>query len=126
MKRRIFISMCILAAVTVALSSLLTFVVMHHRIYNLEKEDVKEAALYIASGLSMVEDPTLICKIYLSVQTVSHWLQRMAPFCTTALKSRKHGQSFDRPEISAAMKTAWRIGTFIRNPSQTNFITQFS
>ncbi len=108
MKRRIFISMCILAAVTVALSSLLTFVVMHHRIYNLEKEDVKEAALYIASGLSMVEDPySYLQNISVGSNRITLVAEDGSVLYDSVEKAENMDNHLDRPEISAAMKNGF-------------------
>lgn len=113
MKRRIFLSMCLLAILTVLLSSMLTFVVMYRQIFDIMQREIEKEASYIAASLETTEDPRLFLH---SVSTKAHRITLIADDGTVLFDSIEKAENMEnhkgRPEVSAALKSG--IGKSVR------------
>ena len=113
MKRRIFLSMCLLAILTVLLSSMLTFVVMYRQIFDIMQREIEKEASYIAASLETAEDPRLFLH---SVSTKAHRITLIADDGTVLFDSVERAENMEnhrnRPEVSAALKNG--IGKSVR------------
>ncbi|MCM8900047.1 PAS domain S-box protein [Caldicoprobacter algeriensis] len=113
MKRRIFLSMCLLAILTVLLSSMLTFVVMYKEIFYIMQQEIEKEASYIAASLETAEDPCLFLQ---NVSTKAHRITLIANDGTVLFDSAERAENMEnhrnRPEVSAALKNG--IGKSVR------------
>jgi len=113
MKRRIFLSMCLLAILTVLLSSMLTFVVMYRQIFDIMQREIEKEASYIAASLETAQDPRLFLQ---NVSTKAHRITLIADDGTVLFDSAERAENMEnhrnRPEVSAALKNG--IGKSVR------------
>ncbi len=105
MKRRIFLSMCLLAMLIVFLSSMLTFVVVYRQIFDIMQREIEKEASYIAASLENAEDPRLFLQ---NVSTKAHRITLIANDGTVLFDSAERAENMEnhrnRPEVSAALK----------------------
>lgn len=113
MKRRIFLSMCLLTVLTVFLSTALTFTVMYRQIFHIMQKEIEKEAFYISASLENVEDLVSTLK---NVSTRAHRITLIASDGTVLFDSVEKAENMEnhrnRPEVIAALKNG--IGKSVR------------
>ncbi len=113
MKRRIFLSMSLLAILTVLFSSVLTLMVMYRKIFYIMQQEIEKEAYYIAASLEIAEDHRLFLQ---NISTKAHRITLIANDGTVLFDSIEKAENMEnhkgRPEVSAALKSG--IGKSVR------------
>lgn len=113
MKRRIFLSMCLLAVLTIFLSSTMTFAVVYRQIFHIMQREIKKEAFYISASLENVEDPVPVLQ---NVSAKAHRITLIASDGTVLFDNAEKPENMEnhrnRPEVLAALKNG--IGKSVR------------
>lgn len=113
MKRRIFLSMCLLAVLTILLSGAMTFAVVYRQIFHIMQREIEKEAFYISASLENVEDPVPVLQ---NVSTKAHRITLIASDGTVLFDNAEKPENTEnhrnRPEVLAALKNG--IGKSVR------------
>lgn len=113
MKRRIFLSMCLLAVLTIFLSSTMTFAVVYRQIFHIMQREIEKEAFYISASLENVEDPVPVLQ---NVSAKAHRITLIASDGTVLFDNAEKPENMEnhrnRPEVLAALKNG--IGKSVR------------
>ncbi|MBM7582174.1 two-component system phosphate regulon sensor histidine kinase PhoR [Caldicoprobacter guelmensis] len=113
MKRRIFLSMCFLAVLTILLSGAMTFAVVYRQIFHIMQREIEKEAFYISASLENVEDPVPVLQ---NVSAKAHRITLIASDGTVLFDNAEKPENMEnhrnRPEVLAALKNG--IGKSVR------------